>query len=148
MLTCPNVTKEALPLTFQKVRLIKAKAQWGGSQKVPLSCYQRKVLFEQCPECTIKDYHSRRCDTVLCLFDGCPLMGVENEDVDHGIANGTQCIFRSVHLKPGILPQCIQMHGFCVNSVSVEDVEWLELEWQGFEFKRKAGRTMLTFRSI
>ena len=85
MLTCPNVTKEALPLTFQKVRLIKAKAQWGGSQKVPLSCYQRKVLFEQCPEYTIKDYHSRRCDLVLCLFDGCPLMGFENEDVEYGI---------------------------------------------------------------
>ena len=110
--------------------VIIAETQWAGSQKVPLSWDQRKVLFEQCPESTIKDYHSRRCDPVLCLFDGCPLMGVENEDVEHGIANGTQCILRSVHLKPGTIPQCIQMHGFCVNSVSVNDVEWLELEWQ------------------
>jgi hypothetical protein len=110
--------------------VIKAKTQWAGSTKVSLSSDQRKVLFEQCPESTIKDYHSRRCDPVLCLFDGCPLMGVENEDVEHGIANGTQCIFRKVCLKPGTILQPIQMHGYWVNSVSVEDVECLELEWQ------------------
>jgi hypothetical protein len=110
--------------------VIKATTQWAGSQKMPLSPNQRKVLFEQCPESTIKDDHSRRCDPVLCLFDGCPLMGIENEDVEHGIANGTQCIFRSVPLQPGIIPQPIQMHGYWVNSVSVEDVQWLELEWQ------------------
>ena len=104
--------------------VIKATTQWASSQKMPLSPDQRKVLFEQCPEYTIKDNHSRRCDPVLCLFDGCPLMGVENEDVEHGIANGTQCIFRSVHLKPGTIPQPIQMHGYWVNSVSVEDVQW------------------------
>jgi hypothetical protein len=40
--------------------VIKATTQWAGSQKMPLSPNQRKVLFQQCPESTIKDDHSRR----------------------------------------------------------------------------------------
>jgi hypothetical protein len=68
--------------------------KWGGRRRVPLSCDQRKVLFEQCPEYTIKDKNSRRCDPLLCLFDGCHVMGIENEDVENGIANGTTCIFK------------------------------------------------------
>jgi hypothetical protein len=85
--------------------VIIAETQWAGSQKVPLSWDQRKVLFEQCPESTIKDYHSRRCDPVLCLFDGCPLMGVENEDVEHGIANGTRLLGDLWHHRTALTKQ-------------------------------------------
>ena len=57
-------------------------------------------------------------------------MGIENEDVENGIANGTTCIFKKVYLKHGATLQPIELNGYWVNSVSVEDVEFLELEWQ------------------
>jgi hypothetical protein len=99
--------------------------------KKALSFEQRKVLFEQCPESVIKDNRSRHCDPLLCLFDGCRMMGVENEDVANGIANGTTCIFKKAYLNYGAELQPIQMHGFWVYAVSVEDVQQLEFEWQG-----------------
>ena len=121
--TATNIPKSAI--------VIKATTKWGGRRRVPLSCDQRKVLFEQCPESTIKNKkNSRRCDPFLCLFDGCHVMGIENEDVENGIANGTTCIFKKVYLKHGATLQPIELNGYWVNSVSVEDVEFLELEWQ------------------
>jgi hypothetical protein len=114
--TATNIPKSAI--------VIKATTKWGGKRRVPLSCDQRKVLFEQCPEYTIKDKNSRRCDPLLCLFDGCHLMGIENEDVENGIANGTTCIFKKAYLKHGATLQPIELNGYLVNSVSVEDVEF------------------------
>jgi hypothetical protein len=110
--------------------VIKATTKWGGRRRILLSCDQRKVLFEQCPESTIKDNNSRRGDSLLCLFDGCHVMGIENEDVENGMANGTTCIFKKAYLKHGAPLQPIELNGNWVNSVSVEDVEFLELEWQ------------------
>jgi hypothetical protein len=51
-------------------------------------------------------------------------MGIENEDVENGIANGTTCIFKKAYLKHGATLQPIELNGYLVNSVSVEDVEF------------------------
>jgi hypothetical protein len=42
--TATNIAKSAI--------VIKATTKWGCRKRVPLSCDQRKVLFEQCPEST------------------------------------------------------------------------------------------------
>ena len=54
----------------------------------------------------------------------------ENSDVSNGIANGTTCLFKKAHLKPGTVLQRMKMHGYWVNTVKVDEVECLELEWQ------------------
>jgi hypothetical protein len=109
--------------------VIKAVAQWAND-KTPLTFDQQKFLFEKRSEADIEDWQHHKCDPLLCLFDGCNLMGNENEDVENGIANGTTCIFKKAKLKPGAQLHPIQMHKYWVNSVSVNDVEYLELQWQ------------------
>jgi hypothetical protein len=60
-------------------------------------------------------------------------MNNRNDDVENGIANvanGTTSTFVSAQLKAGVKLQPIQMHGYWVNAVSVNDVDYLELNWQ------------------
>jgi hypothetical protein len=109
--------------------VIKCNAKWAKSN-IPLTFEQRKILFEEVSEADTKNSSNQRCDPLLCLFYGSNLMGNENSDVAHGIANGTTCTFKKANLKPGTVLQPIKMHGFWVNSVCVDDVESLELEWQ------------------
>ena len=54
-------------------------------------------------------------------------MGTENEDVTHGIANGTQSTFKKVRFKQGKKLHPIQMHGKWVYAIDVDDVEYLQL---------------------
>ena len=113
--------------------IIRATALWGISKK-PLTFDQRKILFEECPENLIRN-SSNTCDPLLCLFDGSNVMLNANDDVEHGLANGTTAIFRRAHLKPNARIYPIQMHGYWVNSVTAEDVEYLQLDWQDSRFK-------------
>lgn len=53
-----------------------------------------------------------------------------NEDVVHGIANGTTCKFRKLVLKAGAELQRIQVNGYWVHSISMEAVKYMEVEWQ------------------
>ena len=69
----------------------------------------------------------------LCLFRGCNLIEVQNTDVKKGIANGTTCTFQHVMVKSGVELTPIQMYGKWVNSVCIEDVEYMELHWQGLD---------------
>jgi hypothetical protein len=109
--------------------VIKAMAKWALDMK-PLTFHQQKFLFEKRCEADIEDTFHNKCDPLLCLFDGCNLMGNENDDVEHGIANGTTCLFRKAKLKPDKHLHPIRMYDYWVNSVSIEDVEYLELQWQ------------------
>jgi hypothetical protein len=124
--------------------VIKAEAHWvsGVSKNKKFSFTQRKILFENCSEADIKNSNSQRCDPLLCLFDGCSLMGNENKDVQNGIANGTTSIFKKAQLKPGAKLHPIKLHGFWVNAVSVDDVEYLLLQWQD------SSRFVGTFRIV
>lgn len=109
--------------------VIKANAFWGKSN-IALSYESRKTLFEDCSESHTRNYSKHKCDPLLCLFYGSNVMINENSDVAHGIANGTTCLFKKAHLKPGAILQPMKMHGFWVNSANVDDIECLELEWQ------------------
>ena len=114
--------------------IIKSTTKWGISKK-DLTFDQRKTLFEECSESHVKNSQNNRCDPLLCLFDGSNVMQNSNDDVEHGIANGTTALFRKAHLKPNAKLHPVQMHGYWVNSVAAEDVEYLQLEWQDSRFK-------------
>jgi hypothetical protein len=112
--------------------VIKSKANWGKS-KVPLSFEQRKVLFENCSEANVVNSRSKHLDPMLCLVSGCQLMVNDNIDVYSGISNGTTTKFVKAILKKGAIIVPMQMFGYWVNSVTVDDVDQLELEWQNYD---------------
>jgi hypothetical protein len=117
--------------------VIKSKACWGKS-KIPLSFEQRKVLFEKCSEADVTNSRSKHLDPLLCLAFGSHSMINDNKDVYKGIANGTTTVFVKAILKPGAKLEPMQMFGYWVNSVSVDDVDQLEFEWQDYDrFKGK-----------
>ncbi len=109
--------------------IIKADPYWAQN-KTALNFDQRHIFFQHCSEADTNNSQSSRCDPLLCLFYNSNVMVNENADVENGIANGTNCLFKYAKLKPGTILQPIMMHGFWVNSVSVNDVEYLQLEWQ------------------
>jgi hypothetical protein len=108
--------------------VIKATTKWNKS-KVPLTFDQRKVLFEECSEADCRKSKSHMCAPLLCLFSKCMLMVTLNQDVVNGIANGTTCMFRKVVLKQGAKRENMKMHGCWVHTVSMEDVDYIEVEW-------------------
>jgi hypothetical protein len=131
-------TERNIPLT---AIVIKSNARWGKS-KVPLSFEQRKVLFEKCSEADVVNSRSKHLDPILCLSYGCNMMVNENLDVYNGIANGTTTEFLKAILKPGAKLQPIQMFGYWVNSVTVDEVDELELKWQDYD--RFQGKVRVT----
>jgi hypothetical protein len=121
--------------------IIKAKTIWNKS-KLPLTFDQRKVLFEECSESDCRKRTTHMCAPLLCLFSGCMLMVTLNEDVVNGIANGTTCIFRKVVLKEGAELEKIKMYGCWVHTISIDSVDFIEVEWQDCD--HYVGRFQLT----
>jgi hypothetical protein len=117
----------------QTAVVIKATTKWSKS-KIPLTWDQRKVVFEQCSEADVRRNTTQMCAPLLCLFSGCNLMVTENLDVLDGMANGTTCTFRKLVLKPGAKLEKVQMYGYWVYSVGMDDVEHMESEWQDCDF--------------
>ena len=107
--------------------VIMSTTKWKKSQR-KLSFDQRKVLFEECSESHCK-IGSQMGTPFLCLFAGCNLMVTKNIEVILGIANGTTCRIRKVILKQEAELKRITMYDCWVNSVSIEDVEGIEVEW-------------------
>ena len=56
-----------------------------------------------------------------------------NIDVHDGIANGTTAEFVKAYLKAGAKLEPIQMFGYWVYSVTVDEVDQLEFEWQDYD---------------
>jgi hypothetical protein len=76
---------------------------------------------------------SKHLDPMLCLVSGCQLMVNDNIDVYSGISNGTTTKFVKAILNKGAIIVPMQMFGYWVNSVTVDDVDQLELEWQNYD---------------
>ncbi len=112
--------------------VIKSKACWGKS-KVPLSFEQRKVFFEKCSDACVRNTRNQHLDPILCLGPRWNMMVNDNKDVHNGISNGTTAEFVKAYLKPGAKLQPIQMFGYWVNSITVDEVDQLELEWQDYD---------------
>ncbi len=58
-------------------------------------------------------------------------MVTENEDVLHGMANGSVCKFRKLVLKTGSNLKKIKMYDHWVHAAGMDDVEYIEVRWQG-----------------
>ena len=71
-------------------------------------------------------------------------MITENEDVERGIANGTIAEFKKAILKENAELIPIQMFGYWVYSIGVDDVLQLELEWKGSDRFRGRFRVSTT----
>jgi len=126
-----NCTKDNIPKT---AIVIKAGTRWAKS-KALLSFDKRKILFEECSEADCCDSRNKHCDPLLCLFYNSNVMGTANDDVLNGQANGTTALFKRAFLMPDANLVPIQIHGYWVYSVDIQDVESLELEWQDSVFK-------------
>jgi hypothetical protein len=122
--TRDNIPKSAI--------VIKAKACWGKS-KILLSFEQRKVLFEKCSEAEVTNSWNKHLDPILCLGPRWNTMINDNLDVHNGIANGTTAEFVRAYLKSGAKLEPIQMFGYWVYSVTVDEVDQLEFEWQDYD---------------
>jgi hypothetical protein len=57
----------------------------------------------------------------------------DNADVHSGIANGTTTEFVKAILKRGAKLQPMKIFGYWVNSVTVDEVDQLELRWQDYD---------------
>ena len=123
-----DATEASIPLS---AIVVKASAKWHHNNQ-KLSFKQRKIFFENCSEAECKTSSGQQhCDPLLCLFSGCYLMNVNNQDVGSGIANGTTTILQRVFIKEGKKPKPLFLYGYWVYSIDINDVMCLELSWQG-----------------
>ena len=67
-------------------------------------------------------------EPLLRVYPGAPFMCNTNDDLDKGRGNGTTCRCLGVTLKPGANITWKNWDGKKVNTVSVNDVQWLHLE--------------------
>ena len=58
-------------------------------------------------------------------------MVTNNDDVSNGISNGTTCLFEKVFLKQNVKMLPIQVHGFWIYAVDIDDVDHLQFKWTG-----------------
>ena len=114
--------------------VIRCDARWTNANK-KLTFAQQKTLFTKCSEAHCKDHKKKYCAPLLCLFHNCWLMGVENEDVHNGIANGTTSVFKRVKFKDGKTAKPMQLHGKWVYGIDINDVDHLVCRWQDCRFE-------------
>lgn len=107
--------------------IIRGAAKWSTT-RIPLGFHSHKTLWENCSDGHVAN-EGKRCDPFLCLFSGCEVMVNENIDVVNGIANGTCCQFQKAVLKTGCNVKQIKFHGFWVNSVDIDEVEYILLRF-------------------
>jgi hypothetical protein len=108
--------------------IIRGTAIWGTSRN-KLGNAAHKILWENCSDADVKHCAKQLADPFLSLFYGCELMVNDNIDVKNGIANGTCCQFVKAVLKHGKNVEALQVHGYWVNSVDINDVDHIVLRF-------------------
>jgi len=108
--------------------VIRAGAKWYKRNR-HLTFAQRAVLYRNCSEAHCKNWSSKRCAPLLCLFSGCHVMNCHNDDVKNGVANGTTSVFERAVLKGNCTPKPMLMHGKWVYGIDISDVDHLVLRW-------------------
>ena len=51
------------------------------------------------------------------------MMLTQNKDVPNGMANGTQCIFEGILIKPNAALKYEKLDGYYVRTIQAQDVE-------------------------
>ena len=108
--------------------IIKADMHWKNNGKELHSKY-RNMIFESYLDSDIITSDNKKMDPFLCLFDGSEVMLTENDDVKNGLANGTTATFKNLVLKQNAKLQKIRLNNFWVNSVCIDDVIEMELNY-------------------
>jgi hypothetical protein len=67
---------------------------------------------------------------MLCVFSESNLMVTQDEDVLHGIANGTVCKFHKLVPFPGEELEKSRIYNYWVHIIAMDGVEYLAVEWQ------------------
>jgi hypothetical protein len=113
----------------------------GESKYTPVT---NSLFWEECGESDcIFNKKTTRLDPVLKVYIGCPLMLIDNIDVDNRLANGTQAILVKVVLKAGQTTSDILINGVLTKAVLASQVSYLLLRHlptngeAGTEFKLK-----------
>ena len=92
---------------------------------------ERQTFFSKCTENNTRwsSRPTKRLAPLLKLFHMCELMGIDNDDVKNGVANGTTALFKYLKLKHLKTMHKICYNGYWVYAVNAEDVEFMMLEW-------------------
>ena len=107
--------------------IIRGTGAWCKPLK-KMGHYAQKILWETCNDSHVKCGNTLA-DPFLCLFYGCEMMVNDNIDVKNGIANGTCCQFEKAVLKPGHNVEQMQVHGRWVNTVDINNIEYIVLRF-------------------
>jgi hypothetical protein len=67
-------------------------------------------------------------DPVLLMYYNRPMMVVINEDVDHGVANGSRCHITHLHLKPGETYRKIEYGLLEIPAVRANQIAWATMK--------------------
>ena len=124
--------------------IIRGTGVWE-KMKNKLGPNAQQKLWETCSDAHIKNGHTMA-DPFLCLFHGCELMVNDNIDVKNGIANGTCCQFERAVLKPGTNVEKMQVHGRWVNTVDINNVDYIVLRFDASYSPKFNGTFKLTPR--
>ena len=94
-------------------------------------CYEPfkncKSFWEHCGESDIFKERGRM-DPVLRLYSNCKVMMTANDDVKHGMANGTKATFHKAILKRGVTPTKITVsEGLHIQAVFASEVDHIQL---------------------
>ena len=108
--------------------IIKGNLVWK-SNNTSLSKQKARQIYKYCGDAFCKNKQGQRCDPYLCLYKGCRIMHNQNTDVGNGKANGTQCSFQGVMLKPHARLHYEIIDGYFVNAVHASDIEYIKCKF-------------------
>ena len=87
-----------------------------------------KTVIDNCGDSDVVTCHNKKVDPALKFYSQIPRMINSNIDIDEGRANGTLCRGIGVKLKGNAQVRKNNWDGKIINTVSVDDVEYILCE--------------------
>ena len=88
-----------------------------------------ETVYEHCGDANITTSHNKRIDPAIRFWKGAPFMINSNENLSKGLGNGTLVRGLQVKLKSDAELLWKNWDGYKVNTVSIEDVEYVLCEY-------------------
>ena len=85
-------------------------------------------IGNNCGDACVQTSQNKRIDPSLKLCNGMQIMINSNDEIGHGLANGTLAIFRGMQLKEGVQKRWKFWDSFKVWTVSVQNVECIYIQ--------------------
>ena len=102
--------------------IIESKMEKKKSRKS--SCFH-ETIYNNCGDADVVTSMNKHVDTALKLYRNIPVMINSNKNLDEGRGNGTLARFKGICLKDGASLREKRWNGKVVNTVSVDDVEYI-----------------------